>query len=80
MIRRILCFLVIAGVGCREVPKGHVKAEYVREKSHHCKFSDRTEGRRYVDDDGVARKSWSWTAYDCDNDVHVIIDDDGEQP
>lgn len=61
-------------------PKGHVKALYVRDASHHCKLANSHKGSLYLADDGTPKHSWSWDTYECDNNIDVFIDDDAEQP
>jgi hypothetical protein len=72
--------IVMCGCDCRPQLKGHTEASYVRDPSHHCKFSDRFEGAKYVQSDGTIKRSMSWNTYECDNSVNVIVDDEGEQP
>jgi hypothetical protein len=62
---------------------GHYKARYVRDPVHHCKLNAQEphiRAQKLVLADGSVQTFWGWVVWDCDNDTHVVIDDNEEQP
>ena len=79
-----VCFgIIVSNSLWPNVTRHSVKVEYVRDPAHHCvEFTDDISKRdyKYLNDDGTMQTVFGWRSWDCANGIHVIIDNDEDQP